>query len=70
MSLATIKDEAARFMPAERDELTLQLKVLKDLEDPASRVELTQVHAEAERRVGSIDREELPARLGAARHAI
>jgi hypothetical protein len=70
MSLAEIKDEVNRLTPAEREELVLQLKVLKDLEDPAFLAELTQAHTEAERGAGGVDRAELLARLRTAARPI
>ncbi len=66
MSFAEIKQEVAKLSSAERHELALQLEVLKDLEDPAFLAELTQVHAEAERGIADLTREELFARLRAA----
>lgn len=66
MSLAELKQEITRLTPAERQELALQLQVLKDLEDPAFLAELTQAHANAEDGNEGIDREQLIARLRAA----
>ena len=63
MSFAEIKQEVANLTSAERRELALQLEVLKDLEDPVFLAELTQAHAEAERGVAGLTREELFARL-------
>jgi len=69
MSLAELKQEITRLTPAERQELALQLQVLKDLEDPAFVAELTQAHAIAEGGNEGIDREQLIARLRAAGRA-
>ena len=66
MSLAEIQHEVARLTPAERRDLALQLEVLRDLEDPAFLAEMTQAHADAERGVEGITRDELLARLRAA----
>jgi hypothetical protein len=70
MSFTEIKEEVGRLSPAEREELALQLKMLKDLEDPAFLAELTQAHGDAERGAPAIEREELLKRLRAAGHAI
>ena len=66
MSFAELKQEITRLTPAEREELALQLKVLKDLEDPTFVAELTQTHTNAEVGNGGIDREQLISRLRAA----
>ena len=70
MSLAEIKTEVSRLTSAEREELALELQMLKDLEDPAFVDELTQAHTDAERGRGGIDREELLARLSAGGRAV
>jgi hypothetical protein len=66
MSLAELKQEITRLTPAERQELALQLQVLKDLEDPAFVADLTQAHANAEGGNEGIDREQMITRLRAA----
>jgi hypothetical protein len=70
VSLAEIKQEVIRLTRAEREELALQLAVLRDLEDPALVVELTQAHADAESGTPELTREELLARLRAAGRTI
>ena len=70
MSLAEIKREITLLTRAEREELALQLAVLRDLEDPAFVAELTQAHADAERGTADFTREELLARLHAAGRTI
>lgn len=66
MSLAEIKTEVSRLTSAEREELALELQMLKDLEDPAFLAELTQAHAAAEAGAGGMSRDELLAHLRAA----
>lgn len=66
MSLAEIKEEITRLTPAEREELAVQIQVLKDLEDPVFLARLTKANADAERGVRVIDREDMIARLRAA----
>jgi hypothetical protein len=66
MSLAEIKQEVIRLTPAEREELALQLAVLKDLEDPAFLAELSKAHDDAEHGIGYLTREEMLTRLRAA----
>lgn len=70
MSFAEIKAELPKLNAAEREALELELKVLRDFDNPEFVAALTKANAEARRGENLISREELYQRLREAGRSV